>query len=151
MGVTVRVMLCLLLSVYRVLVGAPRANSTYSSSVRSPGAVYKCRVHSNPERRCTEMDLGRGQYTQYSLNGSQVYCWHTTITTTTIITITTTTTTCTSKQTHSSLDYNSSALVSVVLNNQLILKLLSGSSPTQRTQRGVLWGGTWHLWHVVSL
>ncbi|XP_026165945.1 integrin alpha-9 [Mastacembelus armatus] len=43
-----------------VIVGAPRANSTYSSSVRSPGAVYKCRVHSNPERRCTEMDLGRG-------------------------------------------------------------------------------------------
>uniref|UniRef100_A0A672YK89 Uncharacterized protein n=1 Tax=Sphaeramia orbicularis TaxID=375764 RepID=A0A672YK89_9TELE len=44
-----------------VLVGAPRANSTYSSSVHSPGAVYKCRVHSNPERRCTEMDMGRGQ------------------------------------------------------------------------------------------
>uniref|UniRef100_A0A667XJ86 Integrin, alpha 9 n=1 Tax=Myripristis murdjan TaxID=586833 RepID=A0A667XJ86_9TELE len=44
-----------------VLVGAPRANSTYSSSVQTPGAVYKCRVHSNPERRCTEMDLGRGQ------------------------------------------------------------------------------------------
>uniref|UniRef100_A0A8C8DW44 Integrin, alpha 9 n=1 Tax=Oryzias sinensis TaxID=183150 RepID=A0A8C8DW44_9TELE len=43
-----------------VIVGAPRANSSYSSSVRSPGAVYKCRVHSNPERRCTEMDLGRG-------------------------------------------------------------------------------------------
>uniref|UniRef100_A0A667XEC3 Integrin, alpha 9 n=1 Tax=Myripristis murdjan TaxID=586833 RepID=A0A667XEC3_9TELE len=43
-----------------VLVGAPRANSTYSSSVQTPGAVYKCRVHSNPERRCTEMDLGRG-------------------------------------------------------------------------------------------
>uniref|UniRef100_A0A672YIS9 Integrin alpha-2 domain-containing protein n=1 Tax=Sphaeramia orbicularis TaxID=375764 RepID=A0A672YIS9_9TELE len=43
-----------------VLVGAPRANSTYSSSVHSPGAVYKCRVHSNPERRCTEMDMGRG-------------------------------------------------------------------------------------------
>uniref|UniRef100_A0A3B4YJ30 Integrin, alpha 9 n=1 Tax=Seriola lalandi dorsalis TaxID=1841481 RepID=A0A3B4YJ30_SERLL len=43
-----------------VIVGAPRANSTYSSSVHSPGAVYKCRVHSNPERRCTEMDLGRG-------------------------------------------------------------------------------------------
>ncbi|XP_026210784.1 integrin alpha-9 [Anabas testudineus] len=43
-----------------VIVGAPRANSTYSSSVHSPGAVFKCRVHSNPERRCTEMDLGRG-------------------------------------------------------------------------------------------
>uniref|UniRef100_A0A3Q1AKW1 Integrin alpha-2 domain-containing protein n=1 Tax=Amphiprion ocellaris TaxID=80972 RepID=A0A3Q1AKW1_AMPOC len=43
-----------------VIVGAPRANSSYSSSVHSPGAVYKCRVHSNPERRCTEMDLGRG-------------------------------------------------------------------------------------------
>lgn len=45
----------------RVIVGAPRANSTYSSSAHSPGAVYKCRLHSNPERRCTEMDLGRGQ------------------------------------------------------------------------------------------
>ncbi|MEQ2195655.1 Integrin alpha-9 [Xenoophorus captivus] len=43
-----------------IIVGAPKANSSYSSSVRSPGAVYKCRVHSNPERRCTEMDLGRG-------------------------------------------------------------------------------------------
>uniref|UniRef100_A0A672JHL0 Uncharacterized protein n=1 Tax=Salarias fasciatus TaxID=181472 RepID=A0A672JHL0_SALFA len=43
-----------------VIVGAPRANSSYSSSVLSPGAVYKCRIHSNPERRCTEMDLGRG-------------------------------------------------------------------------------------------
>uniref|UniRef100_A0A3P8VVM2 Integrin, alpha 9 n=1 Tax=Cynoglossus semilaevis TaxID=244447 RepID=A0A3P8VVM2_CYNSE len=43
-----------------VIVGAPRANSTYSSSVHSPGTVYKCRVHNNPERRCTEMDLGRG-------------------------------------------------------------------------------------------
>ncbi|KAG7275654.1 hypothetical protein CRUP_009620 [Coryphaenoides rupestris] len=44
-----------------VLVGAPKANSTYSRSMHSPGAVYKCRVHSNPDRRCTEMDLGRGQ------------------------------------------------------------------------------------------
>ncbi|XP_067837474.1 integrin alpha-9 [Heptranchias perlo] len=43
-----------------VLVGAPQANSTYSSSVLSPGAVYKCRIHSNPEKRCTELDLGRG-------------------------------------------------------------------------------------------
>ncbi|KAI1894239.1 hypothetical protein AGOR_G00113770 [Albula goreensis] len=43
-----------------VVVGAPKANSSYSSSVRTPGAVYKCRVHSNPDRRCTEMDLGRG-------------------------------------------------------------------------------------------
>ncbi|XP_061101634.1 integrin alpha-9 [Conger conger] len=43
-----------------VLVGAPKANSSFSSSVRTPGAVYKCRVHSNPDRRCTEMDLGRG-------------------------------------------------------------------------------------------
>lgn len=45
----------------RVIVGAPKANSSYSSSVQSPGALYKCRVHSNPDRRCTEMDLGRGQ------------------------------------------------------------------------------------------
>uniref|UniRef100_A0A8C7VZH2 Integrin, alpha 9 n=1 Tax=Oncorhynchus mykiss TaxID=8022 RepID=A0A8C7VZH2_ONCMY len=44
-----------------VLVGAPKANSSHSSSVHTPGAVFKCRVHGNPERRCTEMDLGRGQ------------------------------------------------------------------------------------------
>uniref|UniRef100_A0A8C7SA65 Integrin, alpha 9 n=1 Tax=Oncorhynchus mykiss TaxID=8022 RepID=A0A8C7SA65_ONCMY len=43
-----------------VLVGAPKANSSHSSSVHTPGAVFKCRVHGNPERRCTEMDLGRG-------------------------------------------------------------------------------------------
>uniref|UniRef100_A0A8C6L5T1 Integrin, alpha 9 n=1 Tax=Nothobranchius furzeri TaxID=105023 RepID=A0A8C6L5T1_NOTFU len=43
-----------------IIVGAPMANSFFSSSVHSPGAVFKCRVHSNPERRCTEMDLGRG-------------------------------------------------------------------------------------------
>ncbi|GCB68609.1 hypothetical protein scyTo_0015236 [Scyliorhinus torazame] len=43
-----------------ILVGAPQANSTYSSSVLSPGALYKCRIHSNPEKRCTELDLGRG-------------------------------------------------------------------------------------------
>ncbi|KAK1905590.1 hypothetical protein KUDE01_012770, partial [Dissostichus eleginoides] len=47
-------------TVEMLIVGAPKANSTYSSSVHSPGAVYKCRVHSNPDRRCTEMDLGRG-------------------------------------------------------------------------------------------
>ncbi|XP_070295243.1 integrin alpha-9-like, partial [Salvelinus sp. IW2-2015] len=39
---------------------APKANSSYSSSLHTPGAVFKCRVHSNPERRCTEMNLGRG-------------------------------------------------------------------------------------------
>uniref|UniRef100_A0A8C2A0P0 Integrin, alpha 9 n=1 Tax=Cyprinus carpio TaxID=7962 RepID=A0A8C2A0P0_CYPCA len=44
-----------------ILVGAPRANSSFSSSVQSPGAVYKCRIHNNPEQRCTEMDLGRGR------------------------------------------------------------------------------------------
>ncbi|XP_061693013.1 integrin alpha-9 [Syngnathoides biaculeatus] len=49
-----------------VIVGAPRANSTYSSSAQAPGAVFKCRVHSNPERRCTEMDLGRGNKPQES-------------------------------------------------------------------------------------
>uniref|UniRef100_A0A8C2IRB5 Integrin, alpha 9 n=1 Tax=Cyprinus carpio TaxID=7962 RepID=A0A8C2IRB5_CYPCA len=43
-----------------IVVGAPRANSSFSSSVQSPGAVYKCRIHNNPEQRCTEMDLGRG-------------------------------------------------------------------------------------------
>uniref|UniRef100_A0A674C5C9 Integrin, alpha 9 n=1 Tax=Salmo trutta TaxID=8032 RepID=A0A674C5C9_SALTR len=43
-----------------VLVGAPKANSSYSSSLHTPGAVFKCRVHSNPGRRCTEMNLGRG-------------------------------------------------------------------------------------------
>uniref|UniRef100_A0A671K906 Integrin alpha-9-like n=1 Tax=Sinocyclocheilus anshuiensis TaxID=1608454 RepID=A0A671K906_9TELE len=43
-----------------IVVGAPRANSSFSSSVQSPGAVYKCRIRNNPEQRCTEMDLGRG-------------------------------------------------------------------------------------------
>lgn len=52
---------CARCHVCRVIVGAPKANSTYSSSAHSPGSVYKCRVHSNPDRRCTEMDLGRGQ------------------------------------------------------------------------------------------
>uniref|UniRef100_A0A673NKC8 Integrin, alpha 9 n=1 Tax=Sinocyclocheilus rhinocerous TaxID=307959 RepID=A0A673NKC8_9TELE len=45
-----------------IVVGAPRANSSFSSSVQSPGAVYKCRIRNNPEQRCTEMDLGRGVY-----------------------------------------------------------------------------------------
>lgn len=63
--------------VFRVLVGAPRANSTYSSSVHSPGAVYKCRVHSNPERRCTEMDLGRGRSPQSSASPQQPIMRHT--------------------------------------------------------------------------
>ncbi|KAL6081901.1 hypothetical protein STEG23_007264, partial [Scotinomys teguina] len=44
-----------------VLVGAPKADSKYSTSVRSPGAVFKCRVHTNPERRCTELDMARGK------------------------------------------------------------------------------------------
>uniref|UniRef100_A0A671SID1 Integrin alpha-9-like n=1 Tax=Sinocyclocheilus anshuiensis TaxID=1608454 RepID=A0A671SID1_9TELE len=44
-----------------IVVGAPRANSSFSSSVQSPGAVYKCRIRNNPEQRCTEMDLGRGR------------------------------------------------------------------------------------------
>ncbi|MBN3318326.1 ITA9 protein, partial [Atractosteus spatula] len=43
-----------------VLVGAPKANSSFSNSVKTPGAVFKCRVHSNPEKRCTEINLGRG-------------------------------------------------------------------------------------------
>ncbi|NXG31493.1 ITA9 protein, partial [Dromaius novaehollandiae] len=43
-----------------VLVGAPKAESKYSTSVQSPGTVFKCRVHTNPDRRCTELDMGRG-------------------------------------------------------------------------------------------
>ncbi|RXN01830.1 Integrin alpha-9 [Acipenser ruthenus] len=46
--------------IHQVIVGAPKANSTFSVSVSSPGAIFKCRVHSNPEKRCTEMDMGRG-------------------------------------------------------------------------------------------
>ncbi|KAL8165579.1 UNVERIFIED_CONTAM: Integrin alpha-9 [Gekko kuhli] len=49
-----------MLLISRVLVGAPKADSKYSASVKSPGAVFKCRVHTNPERRCTELDMGRG-------------------------------------------------------------------------------------------
>ncbi|XP_072455003.1 integrin alpha-9 isoform X1 [Notamacropus eugenii] len=44
-----------------VLVGAPKAESKYSTSVKSPGAVFKCRVHTNPDRRCTELDMVRGK------------------------------------------------------------------------------------------
>ncbi|XP_027715153.1 integrin alpha-9 [Vombatus ursinus] len=44
-----------------VLVGAPKADSKYSTSVKSPGAVFKCRVHTNPDRRCTELDMVRGK------------------------------------------------------------------------------------------
>ncbi|XP_029445667.1 integrin alpha-9 [Rhinatrema bivittatum] len=43
-----------------VLVGAPKADSKFSTSMKSPGAVFKCRVHTNPDRRCTELDMGRG-------------------------------------------------------------------------------------------
>ncbi|XP_053322104.1 integrin alpha-9 [Spea bombifrons] len=43
-----------------VLVGAPEADSKFSSSMKTPGAIFKCRVHSNPDRRCTELDIGRG-------------------------------------------------------------------------------------------
>ncbi|KAK9396525.1 integrin alpha-9 [Crotalus adamanteus] len=42
-----------------VLVGAPKADSKYSASLKSPGAVFKCRVHTNPDKRCTELDMGR--------------------------------------------------------------------------------------------
>ncbi|GAB1294793.1 Integrin alpha-9 [Apodemus speciosus] len=42
-----------------VLVGAPKADSKYSTSVKSPGAVFKCRIHTNPDRRCTELDMAR--------------------------------------------------------------------------------------------
>uniref|UniRef100_A0A5F8G4M4 Integrin subunit alpha 9 n=1 Tax=Monodelphis domestica TaxID=13616 RepID=A0A5F8G4M4_MONDO len=44
-----------------VLVGAPKADSKFSTSVKSPGAVFKCRVHTNPDRRCTELDMARGK------------------------------------------------------------------------------------------
>ncbi|KAM3929754.1 integrin alpha-9 [Leptodactylus fuscus] len=50
-----------------ILVGAPKADSKFSSSLKSPGAVYKCRVHSNPDKKCTELDLGRG-------NSRGIYC-----------------------------------------------------------------------------
>uniref|UniRef100_A0A8D0HE68 Integrin subunit alpha 9 n=1 Tax=Sphenodon punctatus TaxID=8508 RepID=A0A8D0HE68_SPHPU len=43
-----------------VLVGAPKADSKYSTTAKSPGAVFKCRVHTNPDKRCTELDMGRG-------------------------------------------------------------------------------------------
>ncbi|XP_062035749.1 integrin alpha-9 [Lepus europaeus] len=44
-----------------VLVGAPKADSKYSTSVKSPGAVFKCRIHTNPDRRCTELDMARAR------------------------------------------------------------------------------------------
>ncbi|XP_070247713.1 integrin alpha-9 [Myotis yumanensis] len=45
-----------------ILVGAPKAESKYSASVKSPGAVFKCRIHTNPDRRCTELDMARGNH-----------------------------------------------------------------------------------------
>lgn len=51
-----------LLLIFRVLVGAPKADSKYSASLKSPGAVFKCRVHTNPDKRCTELDMGRGMH-----------------------------------------------------------------------------------------
>lgn len=49
--------------------GAPKADSKFSSLLKAPGAVYKCRVHSNPDKKCTELDLGRGELheTTYSI------------------------------------------------------------------------------------
>ncbi|XP_038617892.1 integrin alpha-9 [Tachyglossus aculeatus] len=44
-----------------ILVGAPKADSKYSTLVKSPGAIFKCRVHTNPDRRCTELDMARGK------------------------------------------------------------------------------------------
>ncbi|XP_053570418.1 integrin alpha-9 [Bombina bombina] len=43
-----------------ILVGAPKADSIFNSTIKSPGAIFKCRVHSNPFKRCTELDIGRG-------------------------------------------------------------------------------------------
>ncbi|XP_063778643.1 integrin alpha-9 [Pseudophryne corroboree] len=43
-----------------ILVGAPKADSKFSSSIKTPGAIFKCRVHSNPDKKCTELDMGRG-------------------------------------------------------------------------------------------
>ncbi|XP_069586430.1 integrin alpha-9 [Ranitomeya imitator] len=50
-----------------ILVGAPKADSKFSSLLKAPGAVFKCRVHSNPDKQCTELDLGRG-------NSRGIYC-----------------------------------------------------------------------------
>ncbi|KAM9308231.1 integrin alpha-9 [Gastrophryne carolinensis] len=43
-----------------ILVGAPKAESKFSSSMKTPGTIFKCRVHSNPDKKCTELDMGRG-------------------------------------------------------------------------------------------
>ncbi|KAM4687277.1 integrin alpha-9 [Discoglossus pictus] len=43
-----------------VLVGAPKAEPNFNSKIKSPGAIFKCRVHSNPDKRCTKLDMGRG-------------------------------------------------------------------------------------------
>ncbi|XP_044149240.1 integrin alpha-9 isoform X2 [Bufo gargarizans] len=50
-----------------ILVGAPKADSKFSSLLKAPGAVFKCRVHSNPDKTCTELNLGRG-------NTRGIYC-----------------------------------------------------------------------------
>lgn len=42
-----------------ILVGAPKAESKFSSSIKTPGTIFKCRIHNNPNKKCTELDMER--------------------------------------------------------------------------------------------
>jgi hypothetical protein len=41
---------------YRVIVGAPVANSRFNQAVRNPGAIYKCKI--TDKKDCEQIQLG---------------------------------------------------------------------------------------------
>lgn len=45
-------------SARRLVVGAPQASWAANSSVLSPGAIFRCRIGSNPRGRCEQLQLG---------------------------------------------------------------------------------------------
>lgn len=45
-------------SARRLVAGAPQASWAANSSVLSPGAVFRCRIESNPRGRCEQLQLG---------------------------------------------------------------------------------------------
>uniref|UniRef100_A0A8C8RAU3 Integrin subunit alpha 4 n=1 Tax=Pelusios castaneus TaxID=367368 RepID=A0A8C8RAU3_9SAUR len=47
-----------------LVVGAPKSNWLANSSVVNPGAIFKCRIGSNPNRACEQLQLGE-------LNGAE--------------------------------------------------------------------------------
>lgn len=45
-------------SAHRLVVGAPQASWAANSSVISPGAIFRCRIGSNPRGSCEQLQLG---------------------------------------------------------------------------------------------